>query len=117
MLAARAKPTLRLSGRVRSFRAAFNGIASVLRTQPNAWIHVVATIGVIVAGACFHVSTDERRWLIVSVVIVWMAEIFNTALEWLTDLASPKIHPLAEKAKDGAAGAVRLVMAGSQISM
>jgi diacylglycerol kinase (ATP) len=35
-----------------------------------------------------------------------MAEAFNTALEFLTDLASPEPHPLAGKAKDVAAGAV-----------
>jgi undecaprenol kinase len=30
----------------------------------------------------------------------------NTAIEFLTDIASPEIHPLAKKVKDVSAGAV-----------
>jgi diacylglycerol kinase (ATP) len=38
--------------------------------------------------------------------LVLTAEGLNTALEFLTDLVSPEYQPLAEKAKDVAAGAV-----------
>ena len=31
---------------------------------------------------------------------------FNTAIEYLTDLVSPEMHPLAKKTKDVASGAV-----------
>jgi len=37
---------------------------------------------------------------------VWMAELFNTALEIVVDMAMPEIHPLARAAKDVAAAAV-----------
>ena len=39
-----------------------------------------------------------------------MCEFFNTAIEYVVDLASPKIHPLAKAAKDTASAGV-LIMA------
>ena len=48
-----------------------------------------------------------------AIALVWVAEALNTALERLTDLASPEFHPLAGKAKDMAAGAVLLAVAGA----
>ena len=38
--------------------------------------------------------------------MVFIAEMFNTAIEFLTDIASPEIHPKAKMVKDVAAGAV-----------
>ena len=39
-----------------------------------------------------------------------MTEFFNTAIEYVVDLASPRIHPLAKAAKDTASAGV-LIMA------
>ena len=39
-----------------------------------------------------------------------MCEFFNTAIEYVVDLASPKIHPLAKAAKDTTSAGV-LIMA------
>jgi diacylglycerol kinase (ATP) len=46
---------------------------------------------------------------------VWVAEALNTSIEYLVDLASPEIHPLAGKAKDVAAGAVLVAAIGSAV--
>jgi diacylglycerol kinase len=46
---------------------------------------------------------------------VWTAEALNTAFEFLTDVASPDFHPIAEKAKDVAAGAVVLAACGAAV--
>ena len=46
---------------------------------------------------------------------VWTAEALNTAIEFLVDLASPELHPLAAKAKDVAAGAVLVAAIGSLV--
>ncbi|WP_291427079.1 diacylglycerol kinase family protein, partial [Deinococcus sp.] len=45
--------------------------------------------------------------------LVLSLEIVNTALEALTDLASPEIHPLAKVAKDAGAGAVLIASCGA----
>ena len=38
-----------------------------------------------------------------------MAEFFNTSIEYLVDLSSPKPHPLAKSAKDTASAAVLII--------
>lgn len=85
----------------------------MLRTQHNAWLHAAATGIVGVLGFVLRLSTAEWCWIVLAVVSVWTAEALNTALEFLTDVASPEFHPLAEKAKDVAAGAVLIAAMGS----
>jgi diacylglycerol kinase (ATP) len=85
----------------------------MISTQHNAWIHAAATIMVVAAGFYFHLTKAEWCWIILAIVSVWTAEALNTAFEFLTDVASPEFHPLAEKAKDVAAGAVLITAIGS----
>ena len=73
----------------------------------------IATVLTICAGVYFSVSLLEWCVLVLALTLVWAAEGLNTALERLTDLASPGFHPLAGKAKDIAAGAVLLASVGS----
>lgn len=69
-------------------------------------LHVLASVLVFVMAFWFEVTRTEWCILVFCVGLVWMAEIFNTAIETLTNLVSPEPHPLAGKAKDLAAGAV-----------
>ena len=95
-----------LRGRLPSFKFAFAGIAYMLRTQKNTWIHLAATIAVIGAGFFFRVTPVEWALLIFAIGSVWSAEAMNTAVESLTDLYSPNFNTLAKIAKDTAAAAV-----------
>jgi diacylglycerol kinase (ATP) len=87
----------------------------MLRCQHNAWIHAVATIGVVVAGFIFHLTRAEWCWIILAIAIVWTAEALNTAFEFLADIASPEFHPTIRDAKDVAAGAVLVTAIASAI--
>jgi diacylglycerol kinase (ATP) len=104
---------LTFTGRRRSIRCAVNGISVMLRSQHNAWIHAAATLAVCVAGLGLGLSVSEWAWLVLAIVAVWTAEALNTALELLTDVASPAFHPVAGRAKDVAAGAVLISALGS----
>lgn len=95
---------------IRSFGFAMAGIFDAFKTQPNFRFHCVAAIFVLFLGLFLEVETYEWLWLVVAIALVLSAELFNTAIESLTDLASPDIHPLAKRAKDAAAAAV-LVLA------
>ena len=95
-----------LKKRLQSFGYAFKGIATLIRTQPNAQIHLLATVVVVAAGVFFEVGRGEWTALLLAMALVWTAEALNTAVEFLTDLVSPDPHPLAGKAKDVAASAV-----------
>ena len=95
-----------LKKRIKSFGYAFKGIASLLKKEHNAWIHCLAIVVVTFAGLYFDITRTE--WCIVCLCfgMVLAAEGFNTAIERLVDLVSPKFHPIAGDVKDVAAGAV-----------
>ena len=92
--------------RLQSFGYAFRGIRVVFGTEANMQIHIVITILVIVCGIAFSISLTEWMFCLLCIGLVVGAEMINTALENVVDLASPGQHPLAGKAKDIAAGAV-----------
>ena len=107
--------TLTFTGRLRSIRYALRGIAVMVRSQHNAWIHAIATATVVIVGLVIGLSPTEWCWIVLAVMSVWTAEALNTAFEFLTDVASPTFHPLAGKAKDVAAGAVLISAIGSVV--
>ncbi len=94
--------------RIKSFQYALEGWAYVLRTQKNAWIHAIFTIGVAVIGLWLGLSKYDWAFLIIAVVVVWITEFINTALEAIVDVSMPDPHPCAKVAKDVGAGAVLL---------
>ena len=85
----------------------------MLRSQHNAWLHALATIGVCAVGFQLGFTRAEWCWIILAIVAVWSAEALNTAFEFLADVASPDFHPVVQKAKDVAAGAVLISAIGS----
>lgn len=102
-----------LANRFRSGLYAIRGIRVMLATQHNAWIHAAATVTVLFCGIAFGLTLSEWSLIVLATMGVWTAEALNTAFEFLTDVASPEVHPLAEKAKDVAAGAVLIAAAGA----
>jgi diacylglycerol kinase (ATP) len=100
---------------VASFGHAGRGVWSALRSEVHLRFHAVATV--VVIGLGFYSGLSRLEWALValSVACVWAAELMNTAVEALTDLASPAYHPLAGKAKDVAAGAVLLAALGALV--
>jgi diacylglycerol kinase len=69
-------------------------------------IHALAALLAIVAGFALSITAIEWCLIIGCIGLVFMAEVFNTAIETLTNLVSPEFNPLAGKTKDLAAGAV-----------
>ena len=100
--------TFSITERMRSFGYAFQGLGFMLRTQHNAWIHVLASLMVIILAAVLDVAAEAWVWLIVAMALVWIAETTNTAFEHVCDVISPEFHPAVKRAKDVAAGAVLL---------
>lgn len=101
--------------RLKSFTYALEGFAFMLRTQHNAWVHLVATIGVVALGFALKVSADDWRWLIAAIALVWIAEAMNTAFEHLCDVVQPEFHPSVKRSKDIAAAAVLVCVIASTL--
>ncbi|SDE72824.1 Diacylglycerol kinase [Thermus arciformis] len=62
-------------------------------------------LGLLALGLGLWLRVDLVPILLVAALVLSL-ELLNTALEALTDLASPVYHPLAKRAKDTAAAAV-----------
>jgi diacylglycerol kinase (ATP) len=92
--------------RLWSFANAFRGLKVLLATQANARVHAVLTIVTIAMGWWLGLSDLEWAAIIGATGLVWLAEGFNTAIEFFVDLVSPEINPRAGAIKDMAAGAV-----------
>jgi diacylglycerol kinase (ATP) len=102
-----------VSARLRSFAYAGRGIRTMVRSQHNAWVHAIATAAVVAVGLVAGLTRLEWFVLVLAIVSVWTAESLNTAFEFLCDVTSPEFHPLVEKAKDVAAGAVLITAIGA----
>lgn len=95
-----------LYARARSFRFAFEGIRDFFKSEPNAWIHLVATVIAVDIGFILEIGLLEWVAIIIVIGMVWTAEMFNTALEKGMDLVSPGKDPRVKFVKDVSAGAV-----------
>ena len=98
-----------------SFKNAFAGILWVLKTQHNFQIHIAATVVVLILAAILGLSALEFTILVVAIVLVWVAEMVNTAIESITDLIYEQHHVRAKVAKDVAAGMVLIASTGAVI--
>src|SRR5215208_5991985 len=77
-----------------------------VRTQRNMRFHVVVAVLVLVASLLVGVRKLELAVLVLTILLVFVTELFNTAMEFVVDLATREYHPLAKLAKDVSAGAV-----------
>ena len=76
-------------------------------TQRNLRIHLYIATFIIILGI-LYCSYLEILLLILTISLVFLAEMFNTAAELMVDLTADSFNPLAKKIKDVAAGAVLL---------
>ena len=97
-----------LKARLRSIGHALRGIIVLIRTQPNAQLHLAASIAVLIAGYFLHLHHWEWAAVLLCVGLVWVAEALNTALEFLADEVNQEHRQLIGRAKDVAAAGVLL---------
>ena len=87
---------------------AFNGIIYATTTQGNIRKQLVVAVIVMLISLLFNLSRAEFLCLMFTVILIILAEMFNTAVETVVDLYTDLYHPKAKIAKDVAAGAVLL---------
>lgn len=98
----------RRCGRLASFKYASRGLLLLIKTQPNARIHLAISTLVTAAGIQLRISRSDWISVILAIGLVWTAEGLNTAIEFLTDRVSPEWSHDAARVKDVAAAAVLL---------
>lgn len=100
-----------------SFRCAFRGIFfQAFKTERNFKLHVLAMAIVMLLAWYFKLSQQEYLVLIITVMIVIITELLNTAIEYTVDLAcGNRYSELAKYAKDIAAGATLIAAMGGAV--
>lgn len=91
---------------LRSFEYAWRGFIRLIATEQNARIHFLVTCFVGALAIGFKISRIEAAVLFFAVVLVFVIEIFNTAVEKLLDIVHPERHDQIAYVKDALAGAV-----------
>lgn len=89
-----------------SFNYAIEGIVYAVRTQRNMRIHLVATLVVLSLCFFYDLSRVELLILTITITMVLVGEMINTAIEFAIDATTNYYHPLAKLAKNVSAGAV-----------
>ncbi len=89
-----------------SFGNAFTGFGSALKAERNLKIHSIVGTLVIIAGFVFRISPLEWCVILLTITMVVVSELLNTAVEITVDLVTPHMNEAARKAKDISASAV-----------
>jgi diacylglycerol kinase (ATP) len=97
----------------RSYKYAAKGVQYTLTTQVNIWAQLIVTMLVMVAAYWLDFSLEQYLILLLTIGLVIAAELFNTALEEMTNLLSPEYREKAGLVKDISAGAVMVAAATS----
>ena len=105
---------------MKSFRPAFTGMAALIRYEHNARIHLVILVIVVAVGFLTGISSAEWLAVLILTGIVFAAECFNSAVEYLADLITGEENEKVRRAKDVAAAGVLIsalvaVIAGAVI--
>ena len=101
---------------VESFNAAIEGFLYVVRTERNMRIHFLSAIFILLLGIYLNFKPQELMILAVTITLVLVAEMINTAVELIVDIiVEMEFHPIAKVIKDASAGAVLLTVINAVI--
>lgn len=92
----------------RSFTWALAGFIQALLDERNMRIHAAAALTAVTLGLVLHITRLEWGLLSITIAMVFVSEMINSAIERTVDLVTLEYHPLAKTAKNIAAGAVLL---------
>ena len=95
-----------LKSRLLSFKFAIQGLKSLLKNEHNSRVHLVAMIVAMSLGAILNISTIEWLILIIVIGIVFLSELFNSAIETIADFVQPERDEKIRIVKDYSAAAV-----------
>lgn len=95
-----------LFGRLHSIKPAINGILFTIKNEKNTWVHILATLVAIVLIFVLNLNYIEILFFVSAIIMVWIAEFFNTAIEYTLDFIHPEKHSNIKIIKDISAAGV-----------
>lgn len=97
-----------IKNRIKGFGHALNGLVYFFKDTSNIPIYLLATAVVVALGFWVELDRNEWLWIVVGILSMYIAEIFNSSIEKVVDKASPEHSELAKHSKDMAAAGVLL---------
>ncbi len=94
--------------RIKSFIPAFQGILFIIKNEKNTWIHLLASIIAIFLILILKFTYIESLFFLSAIFLVWIAEIFNSAIEYTLDFVHPEKNSEIKIIKDISAAGVLL---------
>ena len=107
---------MRHSNFIESFNAAIEGFLYVMKMERNMRAHFILAILILLLGIYLNFTPLEITVLTITIVLVLVAEMINTAIELIVDIVvKEEFHPLARIIKDISAGAVLITAINAAI--
>lgn len=100
---------------IKSFKYAAKGLRYVLNSERNARIHMGSAIIALAASIILKISLEQWLFVVISIAMVFFAEIVNTAVEKTLDLISQENNQLVKLIKDMTAAGVLVCAMASVI--
>lgn len=99
----------------KSLGYAWSGLIHTVVHQRNMRMHIIAALMVGLVGSAVPLGLAEKAILIFCVTLIFFAEMLNSALEQLVDLAIQQFDEKAKLTKDIAAAGVLVLAIGSMV--
>ena len=106
-----------LTAFIKGFKYAFDGIIVGIKER-NMRVHIFVAIAVVALGLLVSLTRNEWMMVVISIGMVFSAELFNTAIENLADILRDEdnlSYQATKNARDLAAGAVLMVSIATAI--
>ena len=97
------------------FSDAFRGLREGIRGQSSFAFHFVIALVAIAVAAALHMSVAEWGILLLCIMVVLSAEMFNSALEAMARAITDETNPHLRDALDMASAAVLIAAIGSVV--
>jgi len=91
---------------LKSFRYAYDGLTTMIRTEPNSRVHLLAAFFAIILGFVLQIKALEWLLITLSIGIVFITELINSSIERIANRIEPKPDPKIKEIKDLAAASV-----------
>lgn len=100
---------------IESFNNAISGIIYAIKKERNMKVHITVAVLVMLMSLFYDLTRTEFLIICLTIAIVLICELFNTAVEIFVDTIIDVYHPKAKLVKDTAAGAVLVASFASLI--
>src|SRR6185436_18688314 len=108
-------PPRKSDGFLDSFLHAWNGLLHTVVHQRNMRVHLVCAILVGLVGSGIPLGLAEKVTMVFCVLLIFFAEILNSAIEQLVDLAIQQFDEKARLTKDISAAGVLVLALGTVV--